>query len=80
MSTGAVLHSISLGITPTAVFPDERSGHLIVVDGGGEQKAVDPWNWVPSGLRSHLPFASGSSAPTRAVPGSVAVLDLRRLQ
>lgn len=77
--TGAVLKTISLGVTPSAVAVDERAGHVIVVDSGGDRRVADPWGWLPNGIRKRLSFLPAPSSRTQTEPGSVLVLDLSRL-
>ncbi len=75
--SGATLRTMAVGLVPSTMLTDTRDDRLVVVDSGGTQRVVDPLGWLPGGLRSRLPFASGGG--TRTVPGRVIVLDLSRL-
>jgi DNA-binding beta-propeller fold protein YncE len=78
--TGAVLRRIAVGVAPVAVAVDERSGQVVVVNGGGEVlRAPADWGalWIGR-LRQWLPWLGRGAAPqptTERVSGSVSVID-----
>ncbi len=76
--SGAV-RTVAVGIDPVAAAVDERTGHVFVVNGGGLVREADKWGWLPGWLRNKLPFLPPPGAHSRAVPGSVTVVDLSRL-
>lgn len=73
--SGAVLRTIGVGVAPVAIAVDEQSGRALVVNAGGNVPLGDPWGWLPSWLRDHLPWIAHHSGGTRAVPGSVSLVD-----
>lgn len=77
--SGSVRATMPAGVAPDAVAVDESTGRAFVVNSGaGRQLHVsDAWAWLPSWLRSHIPFLAAEPARGRTVPaGSVSVLDL----
>ena len=58
-----------------ALALDERTGHAIVVSNGSIVHSDDPWAWVPTWLRRHLPFIPRSSS-VRTIGVTVSVLDV----
>lgn len=74
--TGTALKTINVGVSPNALAVDEQTGRVVVVNTGGQADVSGAWGWLPSWLRRWLPFLNQSS--TRAVPGSVMVIDPAR--
>jgi hypothetical protein len=79
LKNGALLRAIPLGLTPCAVFIDQQADRVLVVDSGGQQAVRDLLAWLPDRLRASLPFLSEPGLHAREVPGSITVLDLKRL-
>jgi hypothetical protein len=78
--TGTVRRHIAVGVAPRAVGVDERSGQVVVVNGGGEVlRAPADWGALWLGrLRQWLPWLGRGAAPqptTEHVPGSVSLID-----
>jgi DNA-binding beta-propeller fold protein YncE len=72
---GAVLRTVPVGVAPSALAVNERTGRAVVVNAGGPIHVRGLWDWLPRWLVSRLPFLSSLQAPgTRTVPGSVSVL------
>ncbi len=72
--TGAVLRTVAVGVNPTGVVVDERTGQTFVVNGGGTVDVPDRWDWVPGAVRRLLPFLPPPGSRGRVVPGSISVL------
>ena len=72
--TGAVLRTVPVGVAPSALAVDERTGRAVVVNAGGPVHVPGLWDWLPRWLVSRLPFLSSPAPGTRTVPGSVSVL------
>jgi len=72
---GTVVGTVAVGVNPSAVAVDERTGHAFVANSGGAVVVPDNWGWMPGWLRRRLPFLSPPGPRTRVVPGSVSVLD-----
>jgi len=72
---GAVVRTVAVGVDPAAVRVDERTGHVFVLNKGGEVPVLDRWGWVPGWLRSTIPLLPQHMAQTHRIPGSVSVLD-----
>src|SRR5207248_6870651 len=72
-TSGDVLSTVHLGLTPVSVTLDTRTGRAVVVDGGGTRRLPDPWSWVPSWARPWIPFLPPARTHTRTVPASVSV-------
>lgn len=75
--SGLVERTIAVGVAPSAVSVDERTGHVFILNAGGTVDVRDAWAWVPPWLRRLLPFLP-PAAGTRTMPGSVTMLDLPR--
>jgi len=71
---GALLRRVAVGVNPTAVAVDARSGRVIVVNAGGAVLRPDPWGWMPTWLRQHVPFLPQPSMAPRTVTGSISVV------
>lgn len=76
--SGAVLRTVTVGAGPIAAAIDERTGHAFVLNSGGTIQLRAAWAWLPRWVRSWLPFLPSARPSTRAVPGSVSVIDARR--
>ena len=72
--TGAVLRTVPVGVAPSALAIDERTGRAVVVNAGGPVHVPGLWDWLPRWLVRRLPFLSSQVPGTRTVPGSVSVL------
>jgi DNA-binding beta-propeller fold protein YncE len=70
--SGALLRTLTAGLSPQAVGVDERSGRAFVVDRGGKL-VRDDWNWLPSWMRGYPPFSQTPQVVT--VPGSIEIID-----
>ncbi len=71
--TGALLRWVSVGVNPTAVAVDARSGRVVVVNAGGAVPRPDPWAWMPAWLRQHVPFLPQQSTAPRT--GSISIVE-----
>jgi YVTN family beta-propeller protein len=76
--TGTVRRRLTVGVAPQAVAVDERSGRVVVVNGGGVIRAPQSWltAWTQQ-ARAWLPWLGrvAPAPPTPAcVPGSVSVI------
>jgi DNA-binding beta-propeller fold protein YncE len=71
---GAVLRSVPVGVAPSALAIDERTGRAVVVNAGGPVHVPGLWDWLPRWLVRRLPFLSSQAPGTRTVPGSISVL------
>jgi DNA-binding beta-propeller fold protein YncE len=80
--TSRVLRIIPIGVAPTAVAVDERTGRAFVLNTGGAMsiRAAGGWSWLPGWLRRHLPFipAAPSGVRVQVAPASIMVLDATR--
>jgi YVTN family beta-propeller protein len=74
--SGRLIGTREVGLAPTAVAVDGRTGAVFVVTAGGTVPGPDPWAWLPPDLRQRLPFAAPPLP--RAVPGALTVLDPAR--
>ena len=77
--SGALLRTIALGLAPGALTIDARTGHTLVVEGGGTVIVPDAWAWLPGQARHLLPFLPPPGQRTRVVPARVVALDTARL-
>ncbi len=79
--TGRASQAIGVGIAPNAVAVDEQSEQAIVLNGGASitVSTSDPWGWLPSGLRHHLPFLAPRSPSIRWMYGSASILALPKV-
>ena len=71
---GAVLRTVAVGVAPSALGIDERTGRAVVVNAGGPVHVPGLWDWLPHWLVRRLPFLSSQVPGTRTVPGSISVL------
>ena len=80
--TGRVLRIIPIGVAPTAIAVDERTGRAFVLNAGGAMsiRAADGWSWLPGWLRRRLPFipAAPSGVRVQVAPASIMVLETTR--
>jgi DNA-binding beta-propeller fold protein YncE len=80
--TGRVLRIIPIGVAPTAIAVDERTGRAFVLNAGGAMsiRAADGWSWLPGWLRRRLPFipAAPSGVRVQVAPASFMVLEATR--
>jgi len=76
-ASGRLLRTIPVGVDPHGLAVDERTGHVIVVAGGGtiDVPDADPWAWAPGWLRQRLPFMTRSGHHWRHIKPTVTVLD-----
>ncbi len=76
-ASGQVLRTISVGVDPHGLAVDERTGHVIVVAGGGtiDVPDIDPWAWAPGWLRQRLPFVTRPGHHWRHIKPTVTILD-----
>ncbi len=76
-ASGQLLRTIPVGVDPHGLAVDERTGHVIVVVGGGtiDVPNADPWAWAPDWLRQRLPFMARPAHHWRHVTPTVTVLD-----
>jgi hypothetical protein len=72
--TGTVLRTVPVGVAPSALAIDDRTGRAVVVDAGGPVHMRGPWDWLPRWLFSRLPLLSSQVSGMRTVAGSVSVL------
>jgi YVTN family beta-propeller protein len=72
--SGQIARIIAVGVAPSAVAVDERSGDAFVVNAGGMVSRPGAWAWVPRWVRRWLPFLPSRDAQTRTVPCSVSVV------
>ena len=76
--TGAILHTMLLGVNPTGVGVDERSGRVVILNGGGTLRTSDDWGWLPQWLRRRLWLIPPAPPALRHMSGSVSTLDATR--
>jgi len=76
--TGAVRATIPVGADPLALAVDDRTGHVIVVNGQTTVRTPEAWTWLPPWVRQQLPFLPRPGARLRTVPGRVRLLDATR--
>jgi YVTN family beta-propeller protein len=72
--SGQIARTITVGIAPSAVAVDERTGDAFVVNAGGPLSRPDAWAWVPRWMRRWLPFHPSRDAQMRTMPGSLSVV------
>ena len=72
--TGQLARSIAVGVAPSAVAVDERTGDAFVVNAGGPLSRPSAWAWVPRWMRRWLPFLPAGDAQTRTAPCSLSVV------
>jgi YVTN family beta-propeller protein len=72
--SGQIARTMAVGIAPSAVAVDERTGDVFVVNAGGSVSRPGAWAWVPRWMRRWLPFLPSRDAQTRTVPGSLSVV------
>ena len=72
--TGQIARTMAVGVAPSAVAVDERTGDVFVVNAGGTVSQPGAWAWVPRWVRRWLPFLPSQAARTRTVPGSLSVV------
>jgi YVTN family beta-propeller protein len=75
--SGQITRTLAVGVAPSAVAVDERTGDAFVVNAGGPLSRASAWAWVPRWLRRWLPFLPARDAQTRTVPGSLSVVPAR---
>jgi hypothetical protein len=80
-TSGRLVRTVRLGLSPHAAAVDERAGRLAVVGDavGGAAPVTDVWGWLPPWLRRWLPFVSPQRRRIPRVSGRASVLDLSRL-
>ncbi len=76
-ASGQVLRTIPVGVDPHGLAVDERTGHVIVVAGGGtiDVADVDSWAWASDWLRRRLPFMTRPGHHRRQIKPTVTVLN-----
>ncbi|HWE60413.1 MAG TPA: hypothetical protein VHB98_01755, partial [Chloroflexota bacterium] len=73
--TGRLLRTMPVGVAPGSLAVDERTHRALVVNGGGQVPATDPWGWLPASVRRHVSLPP--PPPVRTVPSSVSVITLQ---
>ena len=76
-ASGRLLRTIPVGVDPHGLAIDERTGHVIVVTGGGtiDVPDADPWAWAPGWLRQRLPFMTRPRHHWRHIKPTVTIVD-----
>ena len=72
---GRVLRTIPVGVAPSSVAVDERSGRAVVINAGGEVAQSSLWAWLPPWLTHALPFLPSDPSARHEVAGTVSVID-----
>jgi YVTN family beta-propeller protein len=72
--SGQIVRTMAVGIAPSAVAVDERTGDAFVVNAGGPLSRPNAWAWVPRWMRRWLPFHPSRDAQMRTMPGSLSVV------
>ena len=72
--SGQIVRTMAVGVAPSAIAVDERTGDAFVVNAGGPLFRPGAWAWVPPWVRRWLPFLPSRDAQTRTVPGSLSVV------
>src|SRR5438045_9377303 len=72
--TGHLARTIAVGVAPSAIAVDERTGDALVVNAGGTVSRPSAWTWVPRWVRRWLPFLPSQDAQTHTGPGSLSVV------
>jgi hypothetical protein len=84
--TGRGLRTVAVGLGPTALAVEERSGHVFVADsygppaGDGGMSRLVAWSrqWLPAWGHQWLARLALPSHPSHGTAGSVSVLDVAR--
>jgi YVTN family beta-propeller protein len=74
--SGQIMRRVAVGVAPSAVAVDERTGDAFVVNAGGPLSRPSAWAWVPRWMRRWLPFLPAWDAQTRTVPCSLSVVPI----
>jgi YVTN family beta-propeller protein len=74
-ASGAVLRTVPVGVAPSALAVDMRTGRAIVVNAGGRVLLPTAWSFLPDWLSRLLPFLPRPDSGPPSVHGSVSVLD-----
>jgi YVTN family beta-propeller protein len=72
--SGQITRTMAVGVAPSAIAVDERTGDAFVVNAGGPLTRPSAWAWVPRWVRRWLPFLPSRDAQTRTVPCSLSVV------
>ena len=72
--TGQITRTMAVGVAPSAIAVDERTGDAFVVNAGGPLSRPSAWAWVPRWARRWLPFLPARDVQTRTVRGSLSVM------
>jgi YVTN family beta-propeller protein len=72
--TGQITRTMAVGVAPSAIAVDERTGDAFVVNAGGPLSRPSAWAWVPRWVRRWLPFLPARDVQTRTVRGSLSVM------
>jgi len=70
--------SVAAPLTARTLAVDSRAGRVFTLNDGVASTAQDPWGWMPSWLRTRLPFLPAHPVRTRPVPARVTVLTMPR--
>jgi YVTN family beta-propeller protein len=73
--TGAILRTRPVGIAPTSLAVDERTGQVIVVNAGGRVQVHDAWTWLPGSLQRYVPFHRQQTPDVRWVAGGISIIN-----
>jgi len=74
----APLTTRTLAVDARTLAVDSRAGRVFTLHDGVASTAHDPWGWMPSWLRTRLPFLPAHPIRTRPVPARVTVLTMPR--
>jgi len=78
VSVAAPLTARTLAVDARTLAVDSRAGRVFTLNDGVASTAQDPWGWMPSWLRTRLPFLPAHPVRTRPVPARVTVLTVSR--
>ncbi len=78
VSVAAPLTARTLAVDARTLAVDSRVGRVFTLNDGVASTAQDPWGWMPSWLRTRLPFLPAHPVRTRPVPARVTVLTMPR--
>jgi len=77
-STGAIqrVARVAATLNERTLAVDTPTGRVFTLNDGIARAPHDPWGWIPSWLRTRLPFLPARPVQTRAVPASVTALTM----
>jgi len=78
LRAGTVRATLDVGLAPIAAVMDGQTGRAIVLSAGGPVRTPGDWAWLPTWVRTRVPFVPQTRWQIRTVRARVSIVDPAR--